>query len=199
MLHFLHTKPSKHLVQLSPLPCHFPWISIPPVPQTSCPWEFSHGIMLLETFPLCIHVTRLAVTGCYCMSLKWCRCYQFHCRLWMLNMWIRTRGCAEGGGFGVTVSGSWSTHTVELPELLRGFFLKKETCTFFLWPPRAFFFPLSPKTGPTDERWRWTMANWYACKTEPKQRKIWLTWSKNEVVSASINSWVQFLRHRCLS
>ena len=26
---------------------------------SSCPWEFNHGIMLLGTFPLCIHVTRL--------------------------------------------------------------------------------------------------------------------------------------------
>lgn len=28
-------------------------------PSSSRPWEFNHGIVLLETFPLCIHVTRL--------------------------------------------------------------------------------------------------------------------------------------------
>lgn len=40
--------------------------------------------------------------GCYCMSLKWCRCYRFHRRPWMLNereaewrrmvgRWVRVR------------------------------------------------------------------------------------------------------------
>lgn len=168
-LHFYYTP---HSVLSSRSPFAFSFMLF--IPPHSCPWEFSHGIMLLETFPLCIHVTRLAVTGCYCVSLKWCRCYQFHCRLWMLNMWNR-RGRWWGWWgwcWGLTASGSWSAHGCELLQLIFFLFL------FFFQIIRyghfyGFLAPFSIVTNGelVDERWRRTMAKWYACKTEPKKWK----------------------------
>lgn len=54
-------------------------------------------------------------------------------------------------------------------------------------------FSIVTNGGLVDERWRWTIAKWYACKTEPKKWKNTADMKlKNEVVSASINSWQQF-------
>lgn len=144
-LHF-----STHLVQRRFLARHVPFFFFLFIPPHSCPWEFSHGIMLLETFPLCIHVTRLAVTGCYCVSLKWCRCYQFHCWLWMLNMWIRRGGWGRWC-WGLTASGSWSARACKLLQLIFFFFFfLNGKIWLFLWPPCAFLHCHQWRTG----RWK---------------------------------------------
>lgn len=66
-----------------PFPFQFSPI-LPPFFPLTRPWEFNHCLMLVKPF-LCVFIWEGWAPGCYCMSLKWCRCYRFHRRPWMLN------------------------------------------------------------------------------------------------------------------
>lgn len=105
----------------SPFPLSFfLFILAPP-----CPLLLSLGVQswnnVAGNLPSMYSCNKAGCNWLLFVSLKWCRCYQFHCWLWMLNMWIRR------GGWGrrcraLTASGSWSTHACELLQPLSFFF-----------------------------------------------------------------------------
>lgn len=105
---------------------------------------------------------------CYCMSLKWCRCYQFHYWLWMLNMRMsRSKKM-------VLYYCTW-----KMEHAVISWGVKFWEIDSFLGPPCAF--SIVCKDRIVDRRWKWTIAIWYACITEPRKLKIWLTRFKIEM------------------
>lgn len=81
MMHFYHYNPTNTLL----LFFHFSSLHFSPPPFPSLVLGNSITALCWWNLFSVYSCKKGWAPGCYCMSLKWCRCYRFHRRPWMLN------------------------------------------------------------------------------------------------------------------